>query len=152
MVNGTFVNMFGGDPGGNNKDVLEWGTSASAAATHSSVLTLPVACKIIAAGFKWISSNPCAIGAGSTWEVQALKINNPATDATTLDGNYTFVGNLNIALSNADNGTTPGKFSSGLTGLTFAAGDIIRIAGVETGTAIASSTDESELTVVFQTL
>ena len=62
------------------------------------------------------------------------------------------MGNLNIVLSNADDGTTPGKFSSGLRGLTFAAGDIIRIAGVETGTAIASSTDESELTVVFQTI
>ena len=149
MVNGTFVNMFGGDPGGTSKDILEWGTAASAAANHSSILTIPVNCKIISAGFKWISSATCVIGAGSTWSAQVFKINNPATDSTTADGNFTFVGDLNISLSNSDSGTTPGKFSSGLN-ITLNAGDIIRIAGVESGPAIATSTDESEMTIVFQ--
>jgi hypothetical protein len=149
MVNGTFVNMFGGDPGGISKDILEWGTAASAAANHSSILTIPVNCKIISAGFKWISSATCVIGAGSTWSAQVFKINNPATDSTTADGNFTFVGDLNISLSNSDSGTTPGKFSSGLN-ITLNAGDIIRIAGVESGPAIATTTDESEMTIVFQ--
>jgi hypothetical protein len=151
MMNGTFVNMFGGDPGGTGKDILEWGSAATPAASHSSVLTLPVACKIIAAGFKWISSTPCAIGAGGVWTIRAFKIINPATDSTTADGNFTYVGDLNITLDNADTATTPGKFSSGLN-LTFAAGDIIRIAGVETGTAIGTSTEEAEMTIVFQTI
>jgi hypothetical protein len=149
MVNGMFVNMFGGDPGGLSKDILEWGNAASAAANHSSVLTIPINCKIISAGFKWISSTSCVIGAGSTWSAQVFKINNPATDSTTADGNFTFVGDLNISLSNSDSGTKPGKFSSGLN-ITLNAGDIIRIAGVESGPAIATTTDESEMTVVFQ--
>ena len=144
-----FVNMFGGDPGGLSKDILEWGNAASAAANHSSVLTIPINCKIISAGFKWISSTSCVIGAGSTWSAQVFKINNPATDSTTADGNFTFVGDLNISLSNSDSGTKPGKFSSGLN-ITLNAGDIIRIAGVESGPAIATTTDESEMTVVFQ--
>lgn len=149
MVTGAFVNMFGGDPGGIGKDVLEWNTSATPAASHSSVFALPYDAKIIAAGWKWISSNPVpAIGAGVLWEVKAYKMSNPLTGSTTADGNFVFAGDLGIVLSQVDSGTTPGAFQTGLN-IPFNAGDIIRIAGVETG-VIATGTDESELTVVFQ--
>ena len=149
MVTGAFVNMFGGDPGGTGKDVLEWNTSATSAAVHSSVFALPYDAKIIAVGWKWISSNPVpAIGAGVLWEVKAYKMSNPLTGSTTADGNFVFAGDLGIVLSQASSGTTPGAFQTGLN-IPFNAGDIIRIAGVETG-AIATGTDESELTVVFQ--
>jgi len=73
---------------------------------------------------------------------------NPLTASTTADGNFTLVGNLNITLTSANSGTTPGVFSSGLD-LILNAGDIIRIAGVETG-VIGTSTEEAQLTVLFE--
>lgn len=147
MMTGVFTNMFGGDPGGNNRDVLEW-AGASPAGNHSSVLPILQNCKITAAGFKWISSSPPTIGAGQSWTVNVYKLDNPLTDSTTSDGNYTLIGALNITLTDADNGVTVGKFSSGLN-LVLNAGDIIRIAGDETG-AIGTTTDEAQLTVLFE--
>jgi len=144
---GVFTNMFGGDPGGNNRDVLEWGGS-SPAANHSSALPILQNCKITAAGFKWISSSTPTIGVGQSWTVNVYKLNNPLTDSTTADGNFTLVGALNITLTQADSGVTVGKFSSGLN-LILNAGDIIRIAGDEIG-SIGTTTDEGQLSVLFQ--
>ena len=146
---GVFTNMFGGDPGGNNRDVLEWGSS-SPAANHSSALPILQNCKITAAGLKWISSSPPTIGVGQSWTVNVYKLNNPLTDSTTSDGNFTLVGALNITLTQADSGVTVGKFSSGLN-LILNAGDIIRIAGDEIG-SIGTTTDECQLSVLFQTI
>jgi hypothetical protein len=148
MMTGVFTNMFGGDPGGLNKDILDW-VGSSPAASHSSALPILQNCRITAAGFKWISSTPIGtIGAGDSWTIQVFKMINPLTASTTADGNFTLVGSLNITLTSANSGTTPGVFSSGLN-LTLNAGDIIRIAGVETGT-IATSTEEAQLTVLFE--
>ena len=149
MMTGVFTNMFGGDPGGLNRDVLEWAAS-SPNVSQSSALPILQNCKITAAGFKWISSIPPSIGVGQSWTVNVYKLNNPLTDSTTADGNYTLVGALNITLTSADNGVTVGKFSSGLN-LILNAGDIIRIAGDETG-AIATTTEESQLTVLFEVI
>ncbi len=82
------------------------------------------------------------------WEVYLYTMNNPLTDSTTSTLNYTQVGSIGISLTNADNGTTPGKFSSGLS-YNLSAGDIINISGVETG-AIGTSSEEAELTLVFK--
>lgn len=147
MMTGVFTNMFGGDPGGNNRDILEW-AGASPAGNHSSALPILQNCKITAAGFKWISNAPPAIGAGQSWTVNVYKLNNPLTDSVTIDANYTLVDALNITLTDADNGVTVGKFSSGLN-VVLNAGDIIRIAGDETG-AIGTTTDEAQLTVLFE--
>ena len=148
MVTGTFRNMFGGDPGIFG-DTLEFGSAASPASSHSSVLTIPIDCTLVAAGFKWISSTAAVIaGAGDVWEVYLYTMNNPLTGSTTSTLNYTQVGSIGISLTNADNGTTPGKFSSGLS-YNLNAGDIINISGVETG-AIGTSSEESELTLVFK--
>jgi len=144
---GVFTNMFGGDPGGNNRDVLDW-VSSSPAANHSSALPILQNCKITAAGLKWISSSPPTIGVGQSWTVNVYKLNNPLTDSTTADGNFTLVGALNITLTQADSGVTVGKFSSGLN-LILNAGDIIRIAGDEIG-SIGTTTDECQLSVLFQ--
>tara|TARA_R100001594_G_scaffold147988_1_gene202114 strand:- start:594 stop:1169 length:576 start_codon:yes stop_codon:yes gene_type:complete len=147
MVTGTFRNMFGGDPGIFG-DTLEFGAAASSASTHSSVLPIPIDCTLTAAGFKWISSTSATIGAGDVWEIFLYTMSNPLTGSTTSTLNYTQTGSLGISLTNADNGTTPGKFSSGLS-FNLNAGDIINISGVETG-AIGTSSQESELTLVFQ--
>jgi hypothetical protein len=148
MMTGVFTNMFGGDPGGLNKDILDW-VGSSPASSHSSVLPILQNCRITAAGFKWISSAPIGtISAGDSWTIQVFKMINPLTASTTADGNFTLVGNLNITLTSANSGTTPGVFSSGLD-LILNAGDIIRIAGVETG-VIGTSTEEAQLTVLFE--
>ena len=147
MMTGVFTNMFGGDPGGNNRDVLDW-VGSSPASSHSSALPILQDCKITAAGFKWISSTPPIIGAGQSWTVNVYKLNNPLTDSTTSDANFTLVGALDITLTQADSGITVGKFSSGLN-LILNAGDIIRIAGDETGT-IGTTTEEAQLTVLFE--
>jgi len=147
MVTGTFRNMFGGDPGIFG-DTLEFGAAASTASSHSSVLTIPIDCTLTAAGFKWISSTAASIGAGDVWEIFLYTMTNPLTGSTTSTLNYTQTGSLGISLTNADSGTTPGKFSSGLS-FNLNAGDIINISGVETG-AIGTSSQESELTLVFQ--
>jgi len=149
MMTGVFTNMFGGDPGDNNRDVLEW-ASSSPASSHSSVLPILQNCRIIAAGFKWISSTPPSIGIGQSWTVNVYKLINPLTDSTTADTNYTLVGSLGIELTESDNGFTVGKFSSGLN-IILNAGDIIRIAGDETGSIITTS-EEAQLTVMFQTI
>lgn len=150
MMTGVFTNMFGGDPGGNSKDVLEW-ISSTPASSHSSALPILQNCRITAAGFKWISSTPIGtINPGDSWTVQVFKMTNPLTDSTTADGNFTFLGDLNITLTSADTGTTPGVFSSGLN-VVLNAGDIIRIAGIETGT-IGTSTEEAQLTVLFEVI
>ena len=147
MMTGVFTNMFGGDPGGNNRDVLEW-AGASPAGNHSSALPILQNCKITAAGFKWISNALPTIGAGQSWTVNVYRLNNPLTDSVTIDANYTLVGALNITLTDADSGVAVGKFSSGLN-VVLNAGDIIRIAGDETG-AIGTTTDEAQLTVLFE--
>ncbi len=147
MVTGTFRNMFGGDPGIFG-DTLEFGAAASTASSHSSVLTIPIDCTLTAAGFKWISSTAATIGVGDAWEIFLYTMTNPLTGSTTSTLNYTQTGSLGISLTNADSGTTPGKFSSGLS-FNLNAGDVINISGVETG-AIGTSTQESELTLVFQ--
>ena len=151
MMVGMFSNLFGGDPGGTGKDILEWSGVATPAASHSSALPILQNCKITAAGFKWISSSPVpVIGVGDIWNVQVFKMTNPLTGSTTADGNFTLVGDLNIHLDSANSGTNPGIFSSGLA-LTLSAGDIIRIAGVETG-VIATGTEEAQLTVLFEVI
>ncbi len=148
MMTGVFTNMFGGDPGGLGKDILDW-VGSTPAASHSSALPILQNCRITAAGFKWISSTPIAtIAPGDSWTIQVFKMINPLTASTTADGNFTLVGNLNITLTSANSGTTPGVFSSGLD-LILNAGDIIRIAGVETG-AIGTTTEEAQLTVLFE--
>jgi hypothetical protein len=148
MMTGVFTNMFGGDPGGLGKDILDW-VGSTPAASHSSALPILQNCRITAAGFKWISSTPIAtIAPGDSWTIQVFKMINPLTASTTADGNFTLVGDLNITLTSANSGTTPGVFSSGLN-LTLNAGDIIRIAGVETG-AIGTTTEEAQLTVLFE--
>lgn len=148
MMTGVFTNMFGGDPGGINKDILDW-VGSSPSSSHSSALPILQNCRITAAGFKWISSAPIGtISSGDSWTIQVFKMINPLTASTTADGNFTIVGNLNITLTSANSGTTPGVFSSGLD-LILNAGDIIRIAGVETGT-IGTSTEEAQLTVLFE--
>ena len=150
MMTGVFTNMFGGDPGGLNKDVLDW-VASSPTASHASALPILQNCRITAAGFKWISSTPIGtISAGDSWTVQVFKMINPSTDSTTADSNFTFLANLNITLTSANSGTTPGLFSSGLN-IVLNAGDIIRIAGVETG-AIGTTTEESQLTLLFETI
>ncbi len=148
MVTGIFRNMFGGSPGIFG-DTLEFNAAASAAGSHSSVLTIPIDCTLVSAGFKWISSTAAVIaGPADVWEVYLYTMNNPLTDSTTSTLNYTQVGSIGISLTNADNGTTPGKFSSGLS-YNLSAGDIINISGVETG-AIGTSSEEAELTLVFK--
>ena len=148
MVTGIFKNMFGGDPGIFG-DTLEFGASASPASSHSSVLTIPIDCTLVAAGFKWISLTPTAgLDPGDVWEVYLYTMNNPLTGNTNTLSNYTQVGSIGISLNDADNGTTPGKFSSGLS-YNLSAGDIINISGVETG-SIGTSTSESALTLVFK--
>jgi hypothetical protein len=148
MMTGVFTNMFGGDPGGLNKDILDW-VGSSPSSSHSSALPILQNCRITAAGFKWISSAPIGtIASGDSWTIQVFKMINPLTASTTADGNFTLVGNLNITLTSANSGTTPGVFSSGLD-LILNAGDIIRIAGVETGT-IGTTTEEAQLTVLFE--
>jgi hypothetical protein len=147
MLTGTFRNMFGGDPGIFG-DTLEFGAAASTASSHSSVLTIPIDCTLTAAGFKWISSTAASIGVGDAWEIFLYTMTNPLTGSTTSTLNYTQTGSLGISLTNADSGTTPGKFSSGLS-FNLNAGDIINISGVETG-AIGTSSQESELTLVFK--
>jgi hypothetical protein len=150
MMTGVFSNMFGGDPGGLNKDILEW-SPTTPAASHSSVLPILQNCRITAAGFKWISSTVMGtINPGDSWTVNLYKMTNPLTGSTTADGNFTLVGSLNITLTSANSGTTPGIFSSGLN-LILNAGDIIRIAGNETGT-IGTSTEEAQLTVLFEVI
>lgn len=147
MMTGVFTNMFGGDPGGNSRDVLEW-VASTPASQHSSVLPILHDCKIISAGFKWISNDPPIIGVGDSWTINVYKLNNPLTDSVTINGNYTFVGSLNITLTDADSGVYVGKFSSGLN-IVLNAGDMIRIAGDETG-IIGTSNSESQLTVLFK--
>ena len=147
MLTGTFRNMFGGDPGIFG-DTLEFGAAASTASSHSSGLTIPIDCTLTAAGFKWISSTAASIGVGDAWEIFLYTMTNPLTGSTTSTLNYTQTGSLGISLTNADSGTTPGKFSSGLS-FNLNAGDIINISGVETG-AIGTSSQESELTLVFK--
>jgi hypothetical protein len=150
MMTGVFANMFGGDPGGLNKDILEW-SPTTPAASHSSVLPILQNCRIIAAGFKWISSTVVGlINPGDSWTVNVYKMTNPLTGSTTADGNFTLVGSLNITLTSADSGTTPGIFSSGLN-VVLNAGDIIRIAGNETGT-IATSTEEAQLSILIEVI
>ena len=149
MMTGVFTNMFGGDPGGLNKDILEW-AGASPAGTHSSVLPILQDCKITAAGFKWISSTLPTIGAGQSWTVNVYKLDNPLTNSTTVDANFTLLGALNITLTDADSGIAVGKFSNGLN-LVLNAGDIIRIAGDETG-SIVTTTEEAQLTVLFEVI
>lgn len=148
MMTGLFANMFGGDPGGLNRDVLEWAGPATPAGTHSSVLPILQNCKITAAGFKWISSTPPTIGAGQSWTINVYKLNNPLTNSTTADGNFTLIGSLNITLTQADSGTPVGKFSSGLN-IALNAGDMIRVAGDETG-SIGTTTEEAMLSVLFE--
>jgi len=149
-MTGVFANMFGGDPGGLNKDILEW-SPTTPAASHSSVLPILQNCRITAAGFKWISSTAIGtINVGDSWTVNLYKMTNPLTGSTTADGNFTLVGSLNITLTSANSGTTPGIFSSSLN-LVLAAGDIIRIAGNETGT-IGTSTEEAQLSVLFEVI
>ena len=148
FVDGTFRNLFGGDPGIFG-DTLEFGAAASSAASHSSVLTIPVDCTLTAAGFKWISSTAAVLAAPDIWEIFLYTLDTPATDSTTAAGNYTQVGSLGISLTNADDGTTPGKFSSGLI-YDLSAGDIINVSGVETAGAIGTSAQEAEMTLVFQ--
>jgi hypothetical protein len=147
MMTGVFTNMFGGDPGGLNRDVLEW-SPTSPASSHSSVLPILQNCKIIAAGFKWISSTPPTIGVGQSWTINLYKMTNPLTGSTTNDGNFTLVGSMGITLTSADSGVTVGAFSSGLN-LSLTTGDIIRIAGDETG-SIGTSTEEAQLSVLFE--
>lgn len=150
MMTGVFTNMFGGDPGGLTKDILEWSPTVPAA-SHSSVLPILQNCRITAAAFKYVSSTPLGtINPGDSWEINLYKMINPLTGSTTADGNFTFVGSLNITLTSANTGTTPGIFSSGLN-IVLNAGDIIRIAGNETG-VIATSTEEGQLTVLFEVI
>jgi len=150
MMTGVFANMFGGDPGGLNKDILEW-SPTTPAASHSSVLPILQNCRITAAGFKWISSTAMGtINPGDSWTVNVYKMTNPLTGSTTADGNFTLVGSLNITLTSANSGTTPGIFSSGLN-VVLNAGDIIRIAGIETGT-IATSTEEAQLSILIEVI
>jgi hypothetical protein len=149
-MTGVFANMFGGDPGGLNKDILEW-SPTTPASTHSSVLPILQNCRITAASLKWISSTPIGtIAPGDSWTVQVFKMTNPLTGSTTADGNFTLLGNLNITLTSANSGTTPGVFSSGLN-IVLNAGDIIRIAGVETG-AIGTSTEEAQLSILIEVI
>ena len=150
IMTGVFANMFGGDPGGSNKDILEW-SPTTPNVSHSSVLPILQNCRITAAGFKWISSTAIGtINPGDSWTVNLYKMTNPLTDSTTADGNFTLAGSLNITLTSVDSGTTPGIFSSSLN-LVLAAGDIIRIAGNETGT-ITTSTEEAQLSVLFEVI
>jgi hypothetical protein len=146
---GVFTNMFGGDPGGNDRDVMEW-VGSTPAANHSSVLPILENCKIIGAGFKWISNQLPSLTIGQSWTINVYKLNNPLTASVTVSANYTLVGNLGITLTSTDSGTYVGKFSSPLN-IILSAGDMIRIAGDEIG-SIATTTDEGQLTVLFQTI
>jgi hypothetical protein len=147
LVNGVFTNMFGGDPGGNGKDILEFSASVPAA-THSSVLPILSKCRIIACGLKWISSTPCpVINLTDSWNVNLYRMNTPS-GSTTIDANFTLIGSMGISLTSTDSGTFPVKFSSGLA-LNLIAGDLIRIAGVETGT-IGTTTEECQFSFLVE--
>lgn len=149
MLHGSFQNMFGGDPGGNGMDILEWGGISVPAANHSSALPIPINCNVIAAGFKWTSNQALPVfGVGDLWTVKIYRMINK-NQSTTVDANFVYIGDLGIQISAADNGTLPYKFSSGLN-FQLNAGDIIRIAGVETG-IIATSTNDTEFTLVLRT-
>ena len=151
QVTGIFLDMFGGAPGGNGKDVLEFQPGTNPSATHSSVYTVLQNCKITAAAFKWISDNPLLLNASETWNIQIFKLQNPLTNNTVNDANFANIGNLNITLTSADNGTYPGKVATGLN-IILNAGDIIRIAGIETGTTITSTDNDAAFTVLFETI
>jgi hypothetical protein len=150
IVTGVFQNMFGGDPGGNGKDILEF-TPTSPVGNHSSVLPILQKCRIVSAGFKWLSSATVPVlNPSDNWQIYLYKMTNPLTGSTTADGNFTLVGDMIIRLTSADTGTTPAKFAAGLN-LVLNAGDIIRIAGVETGT-IGTTTDDAALSILFENL
>jgi len=149
FVTATFQNMFGGDPGIFG-DTAEFGLSSSPASDHSSVLSLPIDCKLIGAATKWISDTPVAgIPTGVSWEVFVYPMLSQQLDTVDTASYGTPTKITGLDLTDSDNGAFPYKDSS--MEIQFSKGDIINISGVEVGGAIPTSNHEVELVLVFET-
>ena len=145
IVNGTFKNLFGGNPGIFG-DTLEFGQASVPSTDNSSVFIAPFDCEILSVAVKYISDDAVVINAGSSWQVKIFKMSSPlgsTTDSSNYDSGVDIPG---ILLDNNDNGTYPLKTATGLSGPSFElnAGDVINISGVETG-SIAQSDAEMEV-------
>jgi len=149
-VTGTFQNMFGGRPDLFG-DTLEFGISSAPAVSHSSVLVIPVAAKLIGISYKWTSSVAVtAIPADALYEIQVRAMTNTSgatTDAASYAAAGTIIGGLN--LTSNDNGNFP--FKSAVTNINFPAGSIINVSGVEAAGAIPTSNSEMEVVLTFET-
>jgi len=146
-VVGIWKNLFGGSPGIFG-DTLEFAASATPAASNSSVFQVPFNCKLIKAQMKWIHATPVNITlANSSWDVQIYTMTNPAL-STTLTSSYSLLVNLSdLSLTTADTGSFPSKTWDGT--VSFQAGQIINISGVENG-GIGTDDAEMELCLIFE--
>lgn len=145
IVNGTFKNLFGGNPGIFG-DTLEFGQASVPSTDNSSVFIAPFDCEIVSVALKYISDDAVVINAGSSWQVKIFTMSSPlgsTTDSSNYDAGVDIPG---LLLDNNDNGTYPLKTATGFSGPPFAlnAGDVINISGVETG-SIAQSDAEMEV-------
>ena len=154
-INGTFQNLFGGDPGIFG-DTCEFGISSIPAADNSSVLIVPQSAKLLSVTVKWISSSPVNIPVGATYRFVLRAMTN-TSGATTDTANYGVVQTFNnMDLTNSDNGTYPFKSEdvtllNGGAGITIPANTIINFSGEITQGTIPTSNAEMEVLFAFET-
>lgn len=154
-INGTFQNLFGGDPGIFG-DTCEFGISSIPAADNSSVLIVPQSAKLLSVTVKWISSSPVNIPVGATYRFVLRAMTN-TSGATTDTANYGVVQTFNnMDLTNSDNGTYPFKSEdvtllNGGAGITIPANTIINFSGEITQGTIPTSNGEMEVLFAFET-
>jgi hypothetical protein len=154
-INGTFQNLFGGDPGIFG-DTCEFGISSIPAADNSSVLIVPQSAKLLSVTVKWISSSPVNIPLGATYKF-VLRVMTSTSGATTDTSNYGVVQTFNnMDLTNSDNGTYPFKSEdvtllNGGAGITIPANTIINFSGEVTQGTIPTSNGEMEVLFAFET-
>tara|TARA_R100001510_G_C7580334_1_gene153568 strand:- start:162 stop:758 length:597 start_codon:yes stop_codon:yes gene_type:complete len=148
ITTAVFRNLFGaGSPITGTNDIAQFGYVSTE--DNPSLFIATSAVKLIKIGFKWLGNSPTTgIDPVDSWEIFAYPLTsaNLNADAAASYGSGTTTG---LILTNADNGTFPGKTNTLASPISMSAGQMWAFAGVETGT-IGTATAEAIIWLEFE--